>query len=277
MWVAITEVDVPWEPSRDPSLGARPCAPVPSLFSLSVKLLVNHINAVTSLWGVPDPIRSQLAAAVCAQRKLSPEVALLFGQDTTTELVIPDCSQLDAKAMAGLLQMLLLGGTPGSDDGSLPAAAGTASAEAGAESVSPAAAAAAAAATAARLERLELGSCGRGFDDKAAALVASAGPLDGLRVCRLTGAYRLGDSGLLQLLGAAPGVLELAVPSAPRLTGMHSTGCLWHRRPEIPAPVITVVTAKHTCLLYVIACVSLAQLPQLMPNWALCVSPQDAL
>jgi hypothetical protein len=72
---------------------------------------------------------------------------------------------------------------------------------------------------------LELGSCGRGFDDKAAALVASAGPLSGLRVCRLTGAYRLGDSGLLQLLGAAPGVLELAVPSAPRLTGMCDVLC----------------------------------------------------
>jgi DNA repair protein RAD7 len=215
-----TEEDVPWEPSRDPSLGPRPCAPVPSLFSLSVKLLVNHINAVTSLWGVPDPIRSQLAAAVCAQRKLSPEVALLFGQDTTTELVIPDCSQLDAKAMAGLLQMLLLGGKPGPEDGSNgngepPSSSSPAAAEAGA-SPEPAAAAAA---TAARLERLELGSCGRGFDDKAAVLVACAGPLSGLRVCRLTGAYRLGDSGLLQLLGAAPDLLELAVPSAPRLTG----------------------------------------------------------
>jgi hypothetical protein len=55
-----------------------------------------------------------------------------------------------------------------------------------------AAAAAAAAAGAARLERLELGSCGRGFDDKAAAVVASAGPLTGLRVLRLGGAYRWG-------------------------------------------------------------------------------------
>jgi hypothetical protein len=37
---------------------------------------------------------------------------------------------------------------------------------------------------------LELGACGRGFDDKAAAVVASAGPLAGLRVLRLGGAYR---------------------------------------------------------------------------------------
>ena len=197
---------MPWEPSRDPALGPRPCAPVPSLFSVAVKLLVQHIAAVSSLWGVPDGIRSQLAAAVCAQRKLSPEVALLFGQDTPTELVIPDCTQLDAKAMAGLLRLLLKGTVESSDAGAagegfqqtLPqteeAAEAAAAAAAGARASSPAAEAdaeaGAAAPGAARLERLELGSCGRGFDDRAAAVVASAGPLVGLRVLRLGGAYR---------------------------------------------------------------------------------------
>jgi hypothetical protein len=70
-----------------------------------------------------------------------------------------------------------------------------------------------------RLERLELGNCGRGFTDEAAAALAEAGPLQQLRVLRLGGAYKLNDAGLLALLQAAPGLQELAVPSASRLTG----------------------------------------------------------
>lgn len=182
-WFALplscAEEDVPWEPSRNPALGPRPSAAVPSLFSLAVTLLVKHIAAVSSLWGVPDSIRSQLAAAVSAQRKLTSDVALLFGQDTPTELVIPDCSQLDAKAMRSLLH-LLLEGVVSSEDGSPSPAAAAAD---GSRAVG-------AAAGAARLERLELGSCGRGFDDKSAAVVAAAGPLSALRVLRLGGAYR---------------------------------------------------------------------------------------
>jgi hypothetical protein len=46
-----TEEDVPWEPSRNPALGPRPSAPVPSLFSVAVKLLVQHTTAVSSLGG----------------------------------------------------------------------------------------------------------------------------------------------------------------------------------------------------------------------------------
>lgn len=194
------EEEDPWEPSRDPRLGPRPsAAAVPSLFSLSVQLLVQHIHAVSSLWGVPDSIRSQLAAAVCAKRKLSPDVALLFGQDMPTELVIPDCTQLDAKAMYGLLQLLLQGSTTTAaeeseaDSPQQPvhhaSTAATAAGPAAADDASGQAAAGPAAG-AARLERLELGACGRGFDDKAAGLVASAGPLSGLRVLRLHGAYR---------------------------------------------------------------------------------------
>jgi hypothetical protein len=78
-----------------------------------------------------------------------------------------------------------------------------------------------------RLERLELGSCGRGFTDEAAAALAEAGPLQQLRVLRLGGAYKLNDAGLLALLQAAPGLQELAVPSASRLTGALVGCCCW--------------------------------------------------
>lgn len=69
------------------------------------------------------------------------------------------------------------------------------------------------------LERLELGSCGRGFIDAAAAALAAVGPLQRLSVLRLEGAYKLGDGALLKLLEACPNLKELAVPHASRLTG----------------------------------------------------------
>jgi hypothetical protein len=75
-----------------------------------------------------------------------------------------------------------------------------------------------------RLERLELGNCGRGFTDEAAAALAAVGPLQQLRVLRLGGAYKLNDGGLLALLQVAPGLQELAVPSASRLTGVRREG-----------------------------------------------------
>jgi hypothetical protein len=263
---------VAWRPSRDPALGPRPCGAVPSLFSLALELLVRHISAVTSLWGVPDAIRSQIAAAAAARRKLAPEVALLFGADTPSELVMPDCHRLDARAMLALMQLLLLGREPQHGElGAAPAAGGGCGGEEGSGggggggdgvggddydglreqrggngtaaagggggssdnsdnsgdgSVQVAAGQRCAGARGC-LQRLELGACGRGFDDRAAAAVARAGPLPALRVLRLAGAYRLSDEGLLALLGAAPGLTELAVPSAPRLTGATLGVCVF--------------------------------------------------
>jgi hypothetical protein len=180
-----------------------------------MRLLVQHIGAVSSLWGVPDSIRSQIAGAVAAHRKLGPDVALLFGHDAPTELVIPDCHQLDPAAMLALLRLLLHGIEPGSEAG------GGADTDSASKEGTPAGEGAAH-----RLERLVLGSCGRGFDAKAAAALEGAGPLPALRLLHLGGAYRLADDGLLALLAAAPGLQELAVPSAPRLTGVCLRGRL---------------------------------------------------
>lgn len=63
-----------------------------------------------------------------------------------------------------------------------------------------------------RLERLELGTCGRGFGDVAAAAVAGKGPLPGLRSLALGGAYRLRDSDLEKLLVRAPDLEQLRLP-----------------------------------------------------------------
>jgi DNA repair protein RAD7 len=179
---------------------------------------------VESLWGVPDPIRSQLASAVCARRALSPDVAQLFGSDFTSELVLPDCVQLDPAAMLQLLQLLVVGRSAAEaaadkqelQEKGLPDKKRLQDDVQQADQEQQQ--------SCSRLERLELGNCGRGFTDEAAAALAAAGPLQQLRVLRLGGAYKLNDGGLLQLLQAAPGLQGLSVPSASRLTGGFTAG-----------------------------------------------------
>ncbi len=68
-----------------------------------------------------------------------------------------------------------------------------------------------------RLERLELGLCGRGFGDAAAAALAAGRPLTRLRSLALVGAYRLTDADLEHILAAAPILEELHLPQCSRL------------------------------------------------------------
>lgn len=198
-----------WEPSRDPSLGPRPGpSRALTLMELSLRLLVAHINDVVSLWGVPDAIKAQLAAAVCARRAMSPEAALLFAEHAPCEVVLPNCTELDQEAM----QKLLL------------------------------------TACSARLERLELGCCGRGLTDATArAIIAAAAErgaasaasgnggsaggsgsggggdascaLPALRTLALQGAYNLSDGTLCDLLRLCPGLRRLGLPQGSKLDG----------------------------------------------------------
>jgi DNA repair protein RAD7 len=162
---------------------------------------------------------------VCARRALSPDVAKIFGSDFTSELVLPDCVQLDPAAMLRLLQLLMVGSNTAAAEPEVTGKQDHHHQQQQDEQTSD---------DiqqrdeddqqqqCSRLERLELGNCGRGFTDEAAAVLAEAGPLQQLRVLRLGGAYKLNDAGLLALLQAAPGLQELAVPCASRLTGALS-------------------------------------------------------
>ena len=142
---------------------------MPPLLNISLGLLVRHIDDVASLWGVPDAIKAQLAAAVCARRAMSPGAAQLFAEHAPCEVVLPNCTQLDAEAMARLLTT----------------------------------------AASARLERLELGCCGRGFTDAAArALLEAAPALPALAALRLQGAYNLTSGALCSVLAAASSSLR---------------------------------------------------------------------
>ncbi|GLC34657.1 hypothetical protein PLESTM_000222000 [Pleodorina starrii] len=168
-----------WQPSRDPGLGPHPSDPVRPLFDVCLDVLTAYVDCVESLWGVPDVIKVRLAASVCARRKMSPEVARLFSLDAPSEVLLPDCTQLDSAAMSELVGQVATS----------------------------------------KLQRLELGFCGRGFGDEAAAVLAAGGPLGELQVVALEGAYRLSDAGLEKVLRAAPALTWLAAPQGSRLTG----------------------------------------------------------
>uniref|UniRef100_A0A7S3QLR1 F-box/LRR-repeat protein 15-like leucin rich repeat domain-containing protein n=1 Tax=Dunaliella tertiolecta TaxID=3047 RepID=A0A7S3QLR1_DUNTE len=184
-----------WRPSRDPKLGPRPRTRVQPLFELCIAMLVDHVDCIDSLFGVPDVMRVRLAEAVCASCKMEPEVSALFAVDTPGEVVLPSCVLLDPAALSSLL----------------------------AECITP------------RLERLELGFVGRGFGDAEATLFAqtakkgeacgNAGSmLDSLTSLLLGGAYRLSDAGVKQVLGACPRLQQLSLPQASRLTGAMLDG-----------------------------------------------------
>ncbi len=68
---------IKWAPGRDVSLGPRPLPRVPSLFHTCLRLLVQHVDAIVSLWGLPDVVKVALAAGVAAERRMTPEVRII--------------------------------------------------------------------------------------------------------------------------------------------------------------------------------------------------------
>lgn len=172
---------VVWTPRHDVRLGPRPRCNVPLLFDLALDLVVEYAEDVESLWGLPEVVRTRVAAAVCRARRLSPSVARLFVTHAPEEVCLPDCALLGP---AELEELLVEAATP-------------------------------------RLERLELGMCGRGMSDATARALATAGagcyPV--LTSLRLGGAYRLSDGALAALLPCAPALASLALPQCSRLEG----------------------------------------------------------
>ena len=151
------------------------------LFDLSISTLVEHVDAVESLQGVPDQIRRRYAEALAERRRLSPDVLRLLGGAHTGELVAPDCSAVEDDDLRNVLVGL---------DG-------------------------------ARLDTLELEHVGRALGDSVAASFAAAHSESGLpklATIRLGGAYRLSDDGVAAMLSPAPCLRSLHLTAACRLT-----------------------------------------------------------
>ncbi len=65
----LADDSIVWNPKRDPQLGPRPPNTVGTLFQSCIALLVDHIEDVESLWGIPDVIKASLQAK--SQQSLS--------------------------------------------------------------------------------------------------------------------------------------------------------------------------------------------------------------
>ena len=174
-----------WRPSRPVDAPPRPPpgGRVPPLANMAAAAVAAHMDAVSSVDGLPDGVRAKLAAAAHARRALSARAAHVLAAGAPADVSIPNASGLDAPGMAAFL------GEVGSPS----------------------------------LERLALGFCGRGLGDAAAIACARPGPRPLLQHLALAGAYRLTDVGLAALLGAAPGLVSLALPHASALGGFPLT------------------------------------------------------
>lgn len=84
-------------------MSCRAASNILSLFDIALHLIVEYIEDVESLWGIPDGVKSRIAAAVCYRRKLSPSVIRIFTEESPSELSLPDCTQIDVNSMAEAL------------------------------------------------------------------------------------------------------------------------------------------------------------------------------
>lgn len=152
---------------------------VPRLKDRSMSLVTELIEYVESLWGIPDEVRSQLAVEVCKMRRMQDDAFKLFTTHAGTWISIPDCSYIEEETF---LQGLLEG-------------------------------------MHSSLEALLLGLCGRGFTDKVATVLRSSASFKSLETLVLHGAYRLTDSGCMELLQNANALKTLGMPHCSRIEG----------------------------------------------------------
>jgi len=167
--------DVEWEPRSCEKAPTRK-RKIGTLFESCVSLLVEYIDCIESLEGVPDSIRVRLADGASATRMMSAEVARIFVSGAPREVVLKNLTQCDESSLLALLE----------------------------EAATP------------RLQRMELGLCGRGFGDRVAESLGKHS-LGGLQTLILTGAYRVSDEGVRALLRAAPNLRRLGLPDGCRL------------------------------------------------------------
>lgn len=133
-----------------------------------------------TLWGLPDVVKTRIAIEACRRRVLSPTNLHLFVENSPTELCLPNCTSLEPEHLA---DALLEVATP-------------------------------------KLGRVELGLCGRSLTDDVAKRMSKEAPqLSNLRSFKCTGAYRLGDDGLMDLLSTMPRLEELCLDQCSRLEG----------------------------------------------------------
>ncbi|KAI3978168.1 hypothetical protein MKX01_012999 [Papaver californicum] len=171
-----TEPDIEWKGTTDPERKRV----TPKLEDMSMNLLAKHVEALSSLRGVPDVLRNKLSNVLCDSRRMDSHSMELLTNGSPTEIRVKDCSWLTEEQFSEILK--------GCDTHSLMI--------------------------------LQLDLCGRCLPDyiMRSTLAKSPNSLPALSSISLRGACRLTDGGIKTLVASAPSLCSVNLSACPLLS-----------------------------------------------------------
>jgi DNA repair protein RAD7 len=152
----------------------------PSLQELSLRVLVKNADAITSLDYVPDTLRVKLCQLLCDSRRMDLHFLDLLVQGSPTEICVPDCSWLTEEEFTECFKNC----------------------------------------DTSNLMVLQLDQCGRCMPDYILPFTLARSPkvLPMLSTLSISGACRLSDVGLRQLVSSAPAITSINLNQCSLLT-----------------------------------------------------------
>ncbi|KAI3979380.1 hypothetical protein MKX01_001572 [Papaver californicum] len=171
-----TEPDIEWEGATDPERKRV----TPKLEDMSMNLLAKHVEALSSLGGVPDVLRNKLSNVLCDSRRMDSHFMKLLTSGSPTEIRVKDGSWLTEEEFSKIMK-----------------GCGTNN-----------------------LAVLQLDLCGHCLPDYVLrpALAQSPNSLPALSSVSLRGACRLTDGGIKALVGSAPSLCSVNLAACPLLS-----------------------------------------------------------
>ncbi|RZC51477.1 hypothetical protein C5167_019905 [Papaver somniferum] len=170
--------DIEWNGMTDPERKRV----TPKLEDLSINLLAKHVEALSSLRGVPDVLRNKLSNVLCDSRKMDSHAMELLTSGSPTEIRVKDCSWLTEEQFSKIMK--------GCDTNNLTI--------------------------------LQLDLCGNCLPDYIlrATLAKSPNSLPVLSSMSLKGACRLTDGGIKTLVASAPSLCSINLAACPLLSSI---------------------------------------------------------
>ncbi|KAI3924608.1 hypothetical protein MKW92_042655, partial [Papaver armeniacum] len=171
-----TKPDIEWNATTDPERKRV----TPELEDMSINLLAKHVEAVSSLRGVPDVLRNKLSNVLCDSRRMDPHSMELLTSGSPTEIRVKDCSLLTEEQFSKIME--------GCDTHNLTI--------------------------------LQLDLCGNCLPDYIlrATLAKSPNCLPSLSSISLMGACRLTDGGIKTLVASVPSLCSINLAACPLLS-----------------------------------------------------------
>ncbi|XVF48902.1 hypothetical protein PTKIN_Ptkin03bG0225600 [Pterospermum kingtungense] len=175
----VQSVQINWVPQKGKGKD-RSKRVTPSLIDMCLRVLVNNVDAISSLDHVPDAMRHKLCWMLCGSRRMNSNFLDLLVRGSPTEIRLRDCSWLTEEQFINCFE--------GCDTTNLTV--------------------------------LQLDQCGRCLADYIlpSTLARSSNSLPALTSLSLTGAYRLSDAGLAVLVSSASALRSIDLSQCSLLT-----------------------------------------------------------